>query len=86
MGAGCTHINANFQPKFLANTETFSTLSLTLRDNVCTCILRLTICVMVVKTRNVRDQIDPITSVFEIRTWLGISIKLVAVIIADDPD
>ena len=41
---------------------------------------------MVVKTRNVGDQIDPITSVFEIRTWLGISIKLVAVIIADDPD
>ena len=37
-------------------------------------------------TWNVRVQIDPITSVFEIGTWLGISIKLVSVIIADDPD
>ena len=31
-------------------------------------------------------KLTPITSVFEIGTWLGISIKLVSVIIADDPD
>ena len=31
-------------------------------------------------------KLTPITSVFEIGTWLGISIKLVSVIIANDPD
>ena len=41
---------------------------------------------MIMKTRNVKDHIDPMTSVFEIRSWLGISIKLVSAIIADDPD